>query len=170
MLRLDLAEIIRTPGMYHTYKVNEAPYATDDVEYVSPITGDITVTNTGTMLLVRGPIKTTIAMECNRCLETVRVPIETDIEEQFDLQEMDDSQHHDKVVKVVEEENIGAFEDKVLLLDVLIRQATILAEPLMPLCREDCPGIPVKSTDKDADTTEPLKKSPFSDLSKLLEE
>ena len=110
-----------------------------------PIVGDITVTNTGTMLLVRGPIKTTIAMDCNRCLDSVRVPIEADIEEQFDLEEMDDSQHHDKVVKIVEEENIGAFEDKILRMDVLIRQATILVEPLMPLCREDCPGIAVKS-------------------------
>ena len=32
----------------------------EDVEYVSPITGRVTVTNTGTMLLVRGPIHTTI--------------------------------------------------------------------------------------------------------------
>ena len=169
MLRLDLAEIIRTPGMYQTYNVNEPPYSDEDVEFVSPVTGDITVTNTGSMLLVRGPIRTTIAMECNRCLETVRVPIETDIEEQFDLEAMDDSQHHDQITKVVDEENIGAFEDKVLLLNVIIRQATILAEPLMPLCREDCPGIAVKSTDT-ADDAEPLKKSPFSDLSKLLEE
>lgn len=168
MLRLDLAEIIRTPGMHHTYKVYEKPYVDEDVEFVSPVTGDITVTNTGTMLLVRGPIRTTISMECNRCLDPVRVPIETDIEEQFDLEEMDDSQHHDKVVKVVDEESVGAFDDKVLLLNVIIRQATILAEPLMPLCREDCPGIAVKSAE--SAETEPLKLSPFSDLSKLLED
>ncbi len=166
MLRFDLAEVIRTPGMRQVLEIHEPPFTDDDVEYVSPIRGRITVTNTGTMLLVRGPIQTTVAMECSRCLEPVRVPISAELEEDFDLKVVDDPRHHDEHVEIVEEEIGKVFEGKVLMLDVLIRQAALLAAPLQPLCREDCPGIPVKTAD--AQDKEGFANSPFRDLSKLL--
>jgi uncharacterized protein len=166
MLRFDLSEILRTPGMMQVYEIHEPPFTDEDVEYVSPITGRVTVTNTGSLLLVRGPIQTTIAMECSRCLEPVRVPIGADLEEEFDLKEVDDRGHHDKDIQVVEEEIGKAFEGKVLQLDVLIRQAALLAAPLQPLCREDCPGIPAKTAQNEAD----FANSPFRDLSKLMNE
>lgn len=168
MLRFDLTEILRTPGMRQVYDLHEPPFTDEDVEYVSPIVGRISVTNTGSMLLVRGPIQTTIALECSRCLEPVRVPIHTDMEEDFDLRVVDDPKHHDQQIEIVEEEIGRVFEGKVLRLDVLIRQAVLLAAPLQPLCREDCPGIPVQATD--AQNEDGFANSPFRDLSKLLNE
>lgn len=163
MLRFDLAEIIRTPGMRQVYEIHEPPYTDEDVEYVAPIEGRVTVTNTGTMLLVRGPIHTVIAAECSRCLAPVRAPIDADLEEEFDLQVMEDAAHHDKIVKIVAEEPEPVFEGKTLKLDVLIRQAALLEAPLQPLCREDCPGIKVKTS-----STEGINpNSPFRDLGKL---
>lgn len=169
MLRFDLAEIIRTPGMRHVYDIAEAPYTEDDVEFVSPIEGRIAVTNTGTMLLIRGPLRTSIAMECSRCLEPVRVPISAELEEEYDLKVVDDSGHRDKVVQIVEDEIEHAFEGKVLRLDVLIRQAALLAAPLQPLCREGCPGIPVVTADDAVDEVV-TKNSPFEQLSQYFED
>lgn len=166
MLRFDLTEIIRNPGMRQVYEINEPPYTAEDVEYVSPVTGRVAVTNTGTMLLVRGPIRATIEMECSRCLTPLRVPIETDLEENFDLRVVDDATHHDKDVQIIEEDTTGVFDGKILLLGVLIRQAALLAAPLQPLCREDCPGIPIKTDDAKDDAD--FQNSPFRDLSKLL--
>ncbi|MDQ2686293.1 MAG: DUF177 domain-containing protein [Armatimonadota bacterium] len=166
MLRFDLTEILRNPGMRQVYDINEPPYTDEDVDYVSPVTGRVAVTNTGTMLLVRGPIRTTIGLECSRCLTPLRTPIEADLEEDFDLRVVEDSRHHDKDVQIMEEDTTGVFDGKVLQLGVLIRQATLLAAPLQPLCREDCPGIPVKS----AETPEGVfQNSPFGVLSKLLD-
>jgi uncharacterized metal-binding protein YceD (DUF177 family) len=166
MLRYDLAEIIRTPGMRQVYEISEPPYTDEDVEYVSPLTGRVAVTNTGTMVLVRGIVQVTINMECSRCLETVRVPIDAEIEEEFDLKVVEDATHHDKVVQVVEDEVGLVLDGKVLQLDVLIRQATLLAAPLRALCREDCPGIPIKSAQTDSE--DGSRKLPFQDLSKYL--
>ena len=167
MLRFDLAEVIRTPGMRQVFEINEPPYEDEDVEYVSPVTGRITVTNTGTMLLVRGPVDTTIAERCSRCLTDVRVPIHADLEEDFDLKVVEDPAHHVKSVQVVEEDEIGrVFDGKVLQLDVLIRQAALLAAPLQPLCREACPGIPVQPTPEDEEGE--FQNSPFRDLSRYL--
>ena len=55
MLRFDLAELLRTPGMRQVFEIYEQPYADDDVEYVAPIAGRVTVTNTGTMVLGARP-------------------------------------------------------------------------------------------------------------------
>ena len=145
MLRFDLTELLRTPGMRQVYEIHEAPYTDEDVEYVAPVVGRIVVTNTGTMVLVRGPIDTVIAMECSRCLDPVRAPIHADLEEEFDLNVVEEGVRHDKDVQVVEEE-VGprVRGEDALHLDVLIRQAALLNAPLQPLCRETCPGIPVQ--------------------------
>ena len=168
MLRFDLAELLRTPGMRQVYDIYEQPYTDDDVEYVAPVTGKVTVTNTGTMVLVRGPLDTTIEMECSRCLDPVRAAIHADLEEEFDLEVVESAAHRDPKVLVVEEEIGRVFEGQTLCLDVLIRQAALLAAPLQPLCREQCPGIPIQEpADPDA---EALANSPFRELGKLLTE
>ncbi len=164
MLRFDLSEIIRTPGMRQVYDIYEPPYVDDDVEYVSPITGRINITNTGSLLLVRGQIETVIAQECSRCLEPVRAPIKMTLEEDFDLQEVEDSRHHTQIQVKEDDETSSIFDDRVLHLDALIRQAALLEAPLQPLCRENCPGIAIRS-DSDSDQA----SSPFHQLSQLLE-
>ncbi len=168
MLRFDLTELLRTPGMRQVFELHEPPFTDDDVDYVAPITGRIVVTNTGTLVLVRGPIETVISLECSRCLAPVRAPIHADLEEEFDLQIVEDASHHARDVRVVQDEIDQVFEGKTLQLDVLIRQAALLNAPLQPLCREVCPGIPIQeSQDPDAET---LANSPFRDLGKLLQE
>ena len=168
MLRYDLTELLRTPGMRQVYEIHEAPYTDEDVEYVAPVVGRVAVTNTGSMVLVRGPIDTVIALECSRCLDPVRAPIHADLEEEFDLNGVEEGVRHDKDVQVVEDEVGRVFEGKTLQLDVLIRQAALLNAPLQPLCRESCPGIPVQET-SDPDE-EAVKNSPFHALGQLLKE
>lgn len=169
MLRFDLSEIIRTPGMREEFLIHEAPYSEEDVEFVAPIVGRIAVTNTGPMLLVRGPVKSTVELECSRCLAPARVPVEFELEEEFDLSVVEDGSHHDKIVNIVEDEIDQVFEGKVLNLNVLIRQAALLASPLQPLCRAACPGIMVKAVGE-ADDTKNAKESPFQRLSQLLDD
>ncbi len=175
MLKFDLTELLRTPGMRQVYELHEPPYADEDVEFVAPVVGRIVVTNTGSMVLVRGPIDTTVEMECSRCLESVRAPIHADLEEEFELSEVEEAAHggsrfQNRVtdVKVVEEEVGRVFDGKTLQMDVLIRQAALLAVPLQPLCREACPGIPLpEAEDRDEAV---IQNSPFRELGKLLQE
>ncbi|MGO8669878.1 MAG: YceD family protein [Capsulimonadaceae bacterium] len=163
MLRLDLSEIIRTPGMRQVYDIAEQPYTDDDVEYVAPLGARLAITNTGSMLLVRGPFHSVIGLECSRCLVPVRVPIDVDIEEEFDIRVVEDARHHDKVMEVVEDEIGRVFDGKVLQLDVLFRQAALLAAPLQPLCRTTCPGIPIKPSGEDI-RNEGFRNSPLKEL------
>ena len=77
--------------------------------------GKVTVTNTGTMVLVRGPIDTTIEMECSRCLDPVRAAIHADLEEEFDIEVVESAAHRDPKVLVVEEEIGRVFDGQTLL-------------------------------------------------------
>lgn len=145
MLRIDLAEIIRTVGKQQVYQIDEPPYTDEDVEYVAPIRGRITVTNSGRLLLVRGFIDTVVSLECARCLADIRQPVHATLEEQYSLSEVENATYHDVSPAVVaDEENEippGLFNGNVLNLGVLIRQAVILNSPLSPLCRESCAGL-----------------------------
>jgi uncharacterized protein len=169
MLRIDVTEIIRTPGMRQVYDIHEPPYTDEDVEYVSPLVAKLTITNTGSMLLVRGPFRTAVAMECSRCLEPVREPIDVELEEEFDVRLAEDPAHHDKVFEVIEDDVCRVFDGKVFQADVLFRQAALLAMPLQPLCRDDCPGIRIKSAAKSA-ADESLQNSPFRELSHFFDD
>lgn len=145
MLRLDLSEILRTVGMHHRYEIDERPYEDEDVEFVSPVMGSVTVTNSGRLLLVRGSFESTLELECARCLTEVRQQIRAEIEEQYTLADIESSTHHDVVPMVVQDEENevpeGLFDGPVMNLGVLIRQAAMLAAPWSVLCREDCQGL-----------------------------
>ena len=168
MLRFDLTELLRTPGMRQVYEIHEPPYTDEDVEYVAPIVGRVVVTNTGTMVLVRGPIDTVIALECSRCLDPVRAPIHADLEEEFDLNVVEEGVRHDKDVQVVEEEIGRVFEGKTLQLDVLIRQAALLMRRSSRFAVKTVRASPFRKP-QDPDE-EAVKNSPFHVLGQLLQE
>ncbi|HEX5323877.1 MAG TPA: DUF177 domain-containing protein [Capsulimonadaceae bacterium] len=145
MFRIDLAEIIRTVGKQQAYEIDEPPFTDEDVEYVAPIRGRVTVTNSGRVLLVRGSVDTVVSLECARCLIDVRQPVHAILDEQFSLSEVENAVYHDVAPTIVQDEENevppGLFDGNVMNLNVLIRQAVILNSPLRPLCREDCAGL-----------------------------
>lgn len=145
MLRLDLSEIIRTVGMQQVYEISEQPYADTDIEFVSPIKGKITITNSGRLLLARGDFDTAIEMECARCLADVRQQVHGEIEEQYTIVDVDAAGGKDVVPAIIpDEENEvpdGLFDGVVMNVNVLIRQSAILGAPWSVLCKEDCAGL-----------------------------
>ena len=145
MLRLELSEIMRNIGMHQQYDIDEAPYADEDVEFISPIRGSVTITNSGRLLLVRGAFDTTVDLTCSRCVTDVRSLIRAEIEEQYSLSEVENSTYHDVTPVIIQDEEnevpIGLVDGTVMNLNVLVRQAAILAIPLSVLCREDCQGL-----------------------------
>ncbi len=155
--------------MRQVFDIQEPPFTDEDVEYVSPLSARLAITNTVSMILVRGPFHTAISLECSRCLAPVRAQIDVDIEEEFDIKLVEDARHHDKVVEIVEDELEPIFSGKVIKLDVLFRQAALLAAPLQPLCRPDCPGIPVKQP-KAAQKAADIPDTPFKALAHYFDE
>jgi uncharacterized protein len=114
----------------------------DDVRLASPIAGRVHLARTNRGLLFDADASTTLAEECSRCLRDIVVPVSVELETEalpsIDLQT-------GSPVRLAPED---ADEDVIVLsdhheldLERSIREAILLAEPIAPLCREDCPGL-----------------------------
>jgi uncharacterized protein len=140
-LTYPLAGLLReSPGATRTYPV--AGVTVDlgpDLELADPIEGTIRVSRTNRGVLVHGRLDTALASQCSRCLKDIEVPLELEIDEEalpsIDLetgQPLDWSDEPDAL------RLNGSHE---LELEPVVREAIQLAEPIAPLCREDCEGL-----------------------------
>ncbi|WP_111720385.1 DUF177 domain-containing protein [Homoserinimonas sp. OAct 916] len=78
-------------------------------------------------ILVSAEVDTVAVGECSRCLKSITVPVEVDIQELFaySSDEAFEYEVHDDHVD----------------LEPLIRDAVVLSLPFQPVCEEDCPGL-----------------------------
>jgi uncharacterized protein len=99
----------------------------------------------------------------------VIVPIETEVEEEFIIENM-------QVVANPNEEDGNQsvqayFKDQDLILDEFIRQQLLLEKPLYPLCAEDCKGLCGQCgcdlNEGTCNCTAPVGDSRFSQLAEL---
>jgi uncharacterized protein len=110
-----------------------------DLRQGSGVVGQLRLTRTNRGLLVRGTLATSIEQECSRCLREIDYPLELEIEEEalptIDLASglpLDTSAEPD-VLRLTDHHELQLEEE--------VREAILLAEPIAPLCREDCPGL-----------------------------
>lgn len=143
-MKLDLNEVASHLGKRISFDIDEPPveYPESGLKCVEPIKGKISFSNTGSVLVVRGEIRTTLEVECARCLRGYRVDVEAPIEESFQIHgavpEMVDDQ---EIEELLEDETAPLFQDNVLDLTELLRQSILLLVPIKPICSEDCGGL-----------------------------
>jgi uncharacterized protein len=146
-MRLDLSELLANVGMHHRYPVDEPPMVDEDLECSGRITGHLDFTNTGSCLLVRGRISTSLTLSCGRCLIYFTLPVACEIEEQFTLDHAagPSARNRSSALTIVEDdENPDAgilFSGPIMDLTEMLRQHLMVAVPMQPLHSEDCRGL-----------------------------
>ena len=105
----------------------------------SGVAGSLKLTRTNRGLFVQARLRTSIAQSCSRCLRDLDWPVEIEIEEEalptIDLVSgapLDTSEEPDL---------LRLNDHHELELEGEVRDAILLAEPIAPLCRPDCPGL-----------------------------
>jgi uncharacterized protein len=92
---------------------------------------DVTLESVTEGVLVTAKAAAQITGECARCLEPVAQTIEVKCQELFSYeQDVGDA-----------DEDGYALDGDLLDLEPVLRDALVLALPLAPLCRQDCPGL-----------------------------
>lgn len=81
-------------------------------------------------VLVSGRVRASLVGECGRCLDPIASNIEVDLQELYAYPESE-----------VGEDEAGRMDGDLLDLEPALRDAVVLALPLTPLCRDDCPGL-----------------------------
>jgi uncharacterized protein len=131
-----------TAGAVRDYAVEGATIDLgDDLRLAAPIDGRVHMARTNRGLIVTADFSTKLALECVRCLREIEVPIEVEIEEEV-LPTIDF--HTGQPVHLAEgddEEIVRLTDHHELDLERTVREAILLAEPIAPLDRPDCPGL-----------------------------
>jgi uncharacterized metal-binding protein YceD (DUF177 family) len=168
---LDISELVRNVGMQYTHRFRIPPQTEEDFEPVAPLEGQITLTNTGEILLLRGIAETTLRMDCTRCLNPTDQPVSTDLEEEFPLVAAHNAFRQEEVHAVDEDAGAPVVNGNILNLGELLRQMLIVAAPLQPLCKEDCTGdssVLILAENAPVSVPEPVSDNPLKHLGELL--
>lgn len=117
--------------------LSEPSYNVGGMELQTPdgISYDLTLSNTGEAILLRGSASATGTTECARCLEPATVDVEAEIQGYFLLNPDDLSEGYEEdEVDVVDKR--GDFD-----IAPNIMAAICYATPFVVLCKDDCKGI-----------------------------
>ncbi len=148
---LDLSRLRR--GVEHLerrYEPSQFPQQ-EDFRVVAPVEFDADLHKDVQKLRLVGHVKTTLEVDCSRCLDPFTVPIDS----RFDVLLLPVSANQDEGEREVEADDLGVsfYEDDTLNLGDLIREQLYLALPMKPLCREDCQGLcPVCGANRNRET------------------
>jgi uncharacterized protein len=110
-----------------------------DLRQTRGVEGAVRLTRTNRGLLVRGRMETAIAETCSRCLRDLNWYVEIGIDEE--ALPVIDLASGAPVAVDPEPDAFRLNDHHELELEGEVRDAIQLAEPIAPLCREDCPGL-----------------------------
>jgi uncharacterized protein len=113
-----------------------------DLRQTKGVEGEIRLTKTNRGLLVHGRLSTAIQQVCSRCLRDLEWPVAIEIDEEA-LPVVDFTSGL-PVDAEAEPDALRLNDHHELELEGEVGDAIRLAEPIAPLCREDCPGLCVE--------------------------
>jgi len=138
-LVIDTRELGRRPGSMRTLSRSfPAPgNLTVDVVGVpqgSPVDLDLRLESVMEGVLVSATAKAEVTGECVRCLDPIARSVEVSMQELYAYpgreRDVDD-----------DDSELPELEGDLIDLEPVLRDAVVLALPLRPLCRDDCPGL-----------------------------
>ncbi len=139
---ISTRELGRRPGSMRTYsRTIPAPASpaalgleTIAVPGAAPVELDVRLESVTEGVYVSGTVRAPLTGECARCLDELTDDLVIDLGELFAYPDSvtDETTEADELPRVVEE-----YVD----LEQTVRDAVVLALPLAPLCRADCPGL-----------------------------
>jgi DUF177 domain-containing protein len=139
-VRIELASLEAGKGTFaHNYSEGELVLGEDRLRLVqSPrISGDIR--RDGRRAHVRGRVIARVQVECDRCLKTIEVPVDSSFKLEYVTQ--DDYQAQQAVELTEDDLDLTVFDGEVIDVDELVNEEILLAVPDHVLCQDDCKGI-----------------------------
>ncbi|HEX2144822.1 MAG TPA: YceD family protein [Glycomyces sp.] len=138
-LVFDTAELGRSSGAtMHVARETPAPQAIGlpgyEVPQGSVLDLDVHLTNVSEGVLARGEVGAVAEGECARCLAPVQDALRVQVQELY-------AYEGSVTEATTEADEIMRLEGDLLDLEPAVRDALVLAMPVTPLCRPDCPGL-----------------------------
>ena len=128
------------PGTERLHEVDGATLDLGaDLRLAEPVAGRVRLVRTNRGILATADLRAALALECSRCLRDIAVPVDVQPHEEF-LPSIDLATGHP--LPTADEPDVLRLTDHHELdLEIPVREAIQLAEPIAPRCRPDCPGL-----------------------------
>ena len=141
-MQINISQLLKeTFGTVRNYKINETiDIAGDGNERL--VQGEVRLFRTPRGILVKGLLRTEVNLTCSRCLNSFSYPVTLNIEEEYTPTV--DVLSGTPLPSPEEASSFNIDEHHVIDLTEAIRQYSLLATPMKPLCREDCNGLCLK--------------------------
>jgi len=111
-----------------------------DVELAGPLDGDLRLLRTNRGILVRGAVRAPVRRTCARCLDPYVDALSVEIDEEF-VPTVDPTLGTPLPPLEDDEQALSIDARHELDLAPVLHDEMVLAEPMHPLCRPDCPGL-----------------------------
>jgi len=123
----------------HVYQPDELGLFDERISLVEPATVNGTVRMAGPEVFVNGHVKTRAAVECDRCLKQVEIPVDADFELEYVTGPIYESS---EAAELTEDElSVAVFDGEAIDVDEIVKEQVLLAVPTRTLCQPDCKGI-----------------------------
>lgn len=172
-MRLNISSIQGRKGAFFTIKRKlPAGFVTalpEISQVLSPISAELTVTNTGETYLITGELSLDVELSCSRCLMPFKTTLSASVEEEFFKrhQQLDEEMPFDDEL-VADGDELDATS--------LIEESILISVPMKTVCNPDCPGLcptcGAMLAEEDCDCLDPeidLRLAPLSNLLKKSE-
>ena len=138
-LVLDTKDLPRSPGaMRAVERVVPAPESLG-VELIGvpegePMTLTLRLESVSEGVLVSARVRSALRGECGRCLREITDTLDVEFQQLY-------AYEHSTTEETTEDDEVGRMHGDLIDLEPELRDAVVLALPLHPTCREDCPGL-----------------------------
>ena len=138
-MQLNVSQLLQEPiGAIRDYQINEVADITGDGKD-SQVQGECHLLRTQRSVLVKCALSTDAELTCGRCLSTFRHPLKLNFEEEY-LPTVDVVTG--TPLPLSEEASTFTIDEHHILdLTEAIRQYSLLAVPMKPLCQKECAGL-----------------------------
>ena len=124
-----------------------------DLSFESPIEYELTVSKMGTDVRINGPIRCTLTLSCDRCLEAFSCSVSAYLD--IGLAPRADEAKPAELELKSEDLNLYFFEGDELELEPYVYEEVMLGVPIKALCGDACKGMcPVCGKNQNTETCE----------------
>jgi uncharacterized protein len=151
-MRIELDKLEETGNAFaHVYQPGEIVLGEEHARLTKQPEVAGRVSRSGHEVRLRGKISASAEVDCDRCLKTVALPVET----KFDVTYVPTEDYKRSEAAELQEEDLSlsVFDGETIDLDELVREQVLLALPSRALCGEECKGLcPTCGADRNANS------------------
>jgi uncharacterized protein len=139
-MKLDLTRYRQPLNHFaRTFQPEEVASEGETYSIVAPVELAFDIHKDKDKFRLEGHLRTELELQCSRCLEPYRFPVDAD----FDQRYLPASAASSDAESEVQDDDLETsyYSDDQIDLGELIREQFYLALPMKPLCREDCRGL-----------------------------